>query len=141
MSFAQPTLESLVRSVCKVWCSHTPSLCGSLVTWSVLSPRSCLVLLHYLIMTSKMEYIILLLYAANMCSDKPIYDSFKVRNILDDANAMSHTRKIAALLFSSFCGGLQPSAAIVGPFGPTFVFSGAKKLLVENNFCREKNFR
>ena len=31
-----------------------------------------------------------------------------------------YTRKITALLaaFSNFCGGLQPSASTVGPFGP-----------------------
>ena len=33
--------------------------------------------------------------------------------------------------FSSSCGGLQPLAATVGPFRPSFVFSGGKKILLK----------
>ena len=43
------------------------------------------------------------------------------RNLLLGTLVLSQTRKIATLraAFFSSCGGLQPSAATVGPFGPS----------------------
>ena len=37
-------------------------------------------------------------------------------------------------LIPSSCGGLQPSAAAVKPFGPSFAFYGKKKNCVAKNF-------
>ena len=40
--------------------------------------------------------------------------------------------------FSISFGELQPLAATVGPFGPTFVFSLGKQFLVEKNVWRKQ---
>ena len=49
-------------------------------------------------------------------------------------------KKIAALrvAFSSSCGRLQPSAATVGPFGPTYMFFLWEIFFMGNFFWRDK---
>ena len=44
---------------------------------------------------------------------------------------------MGGFFFSSW-GGLQPLAATVGPFGPSFVFSGEKNVCFENILAEQK---